>query len=35
MRRWVSKGPKWDVWIHLIIRVVAGRGDNTQRSDQG
>jgi hypothetical protein len=35
MRRWIFECPKGNVWIDLIIRVVAGRSGNAQRCDQG
>jgi hypothetical protein len=35
MRRWVSECPKGNVWVYLIIRVVASCSDDAQRRDQG
>jgi hypothetical protein len=34
MCRWVLKGPERDVWVYLIICIVAGCERNTQRRDQ-
>jgi hypothetical protein len=31
MCRRVSKGPERNVWVYLIICIVASRGDNAQR----
>lgn len=35
MGRWVYKCPKGNVWVYLIIRVIASCDDNAQRCDQG
>jgi hypothetical protein len=35
MCRWIFEGPKGNVWVDLIIRIVAGCGGNTQCCDQG
>ena len=35
MRRRILKCPKRNLWVDLVIRIEAGRGDDAKRRDQG